>query len=177
LNPTPTRAAILAALAGFVIGAHAEPGRYPPTYVQVGLGAGVAETNTYSANQGTTSVMAGFRFNQYVGVQAIGFEINNVQHRPANPPAPFYEFERFWGGQLVGFVPLTSYWDFYGEIGGGQSRTTSATPGASPQDKTDGLTGAGLRWQILDHVAVTLDVTRLWNARVTNGTLRAELNF
>jgi len=28
-----------------------------------------------------------------------------------------------------------------------------------------------------DHVAVSLDVMRLWDARVNNGTLRAEFNF
>ena len=170
---------MITAVAGLCLAAaaQAEPGRSPTTYFQAGIGAGMAEASTQGTTQGTTSVMAGFRLNEYVGVQAIGFQMNTVSHRPSNPAAPDYDFERFWGAQLVGFIPCTPYWDIFGEIGGGQSRLTSATPGTTSQDKTDGLVGAGIRWQITDHVAMSLDVTRLWDARVTNGSLRAELNF
>lgn len=179
MNPITIRVPMLAALAGLglVATAQAEPGRSPTTYFQAGIGGGVAEEASHGSNQGTTSVMAGFRLNQYAGVQAVGFQINSVAHQPSNPAAPAYDFDRFWGVQLVGFIPCTPYWDIVGEIGGGQSRFTSATPGAGTQDKSDGLVGAGLRWQVTDHVAMSLDVTRLWDARVTNGSLRAELNF
>ena len=182
MNSKNSRAAILTALAGlglgFLAAAHADSSHQPPTYFQVGLGGGVAETHTHGSNQGTSEAMVGFRFNQYVGVQAVAFQINDVVHAPSTLPGPpVYDFDRFWGAQLVGFIPCTPYWDIYGEIGGGQSRMTSGTPGAPSQDKGDGLVGAGIRWQITDHIAASLDVTRLWDARVTNGTLRAELNF
>jgi hypothetical protein len=179
LNPNPSRAASLAVLAGLCLAAaaHAEPGRWPPTYFQAGIGAGLAATETHDSNQGLTDVMLGFRFNQNIGVQAVGFQINSVAHRPSTPGAPLYDFERYVGVQVVGFIPCTPYWDIFGEIGGGQSRFTSATPGAGSQEQADGLVGAGIRWQITDHVAVSLDAVRLWDARVNNGTLRAEFNF
>jgi hypothetical protein len=179
LNPISIRAAIVAALAafGFVTAAQAEPGRGPVTYFQAGIGGGLAATYLSEENQGTVAVMAGYRFNPYVGVQAVGFQVPTVAHQPSTPGAPYYDFERFWGVQLVGFIPCTPYWDLFGEVGAGQAHLTSATPGAGTQDKTDGLTGAGIRWQLTDHFAMSLDVTRLWDTRVTNGTLRAEVNF
>jgi hypothetical protein len=179
LKPNPIRAAALAALAtlGLATAAHAEPGRFPVNYFQVGIGGGLAATYLSEQNQGTTALMAGYRFSPYWGVQAIGFQVNSVAHQPSTPGAPYYDFERFWGVQLVGFIPCTPYWDIYGEIGGGQAHLTSATPGAGTQDKTDALTGVGLRWQMTDHFAMSLGATRLWDTRVTNGTLRAEFNF
>jgi hypothetical protein len=180
LNSKNTRAAILAALAGLglVTAAQAEPGRQPPTYFQAGIGGGMTETNTHGSNQGSAEAMLGFRFNQYVAVQAIAFQINDVAHSlPLVPGPPLYDFERFYGGQVVGFIPATPYWDIFGEVGAGQSRLTSGTAGAAPEDKGDWLLGGGLRWQITDHFAASLNVTRLWEARATNGTLRAEVNF
>jgi len=179
LNPIPTRAAILAVVTalGLVGAAHAEPGRFPVNYFQVGIGGGLAATNLSETNQGTTAVMVGYRFNPYWGVQAIGFKINSVSHQPSNPGAPYYDFEHFYGVQVVGFIPATPYWDIYGELGGGQVHTSSLTPGAGSQDKGDVLTGVGIRWQMTDHFAMSLGATRLWDTRVTNGTLRAEFNF
>jgi hypothetical protein len=179
LNPIPLRAAILATLAGLGLAhpAQAEPGRWPPTYFMAGIGFGASEAHTEGVTESTTSVMVGYRFNQYVGVQAIGFQFNNVSRQPSNPAAPAYDFDAFRGVQVVGFLPCTSYWDIVGEAGGGQSRYTSATPGTSSNWKGDGLTGVGLRWQITDHLAASLDVTRVWDARVTHGSLRAEVNF
>jgi len=180
LNSKITRAAILAALAGLglVTAVQAEPGRQPPTYFQVGLGGGVAETHTHGSNQGTSEAMVGFRFNQYVGVQAVAFQINDVVHAPSTLPGPpVYDFDRFWGAQLVGFIPCTPYWDIFGEIGGGQVHSTSGTPGVAAQDKGDGLTGAGLRWQIVDHFALSLGFSYLWNIKVMHTGLRAEVNF
>ena len=39
------------------------------------------------------------------------------------------------------------------------------------------MVGGGVRWQLVDHVAVSLGVAQLWNTQVTNTTLRAEFNF
>ena len=179
MNPNPFRAVSVAAIAGLCLAgaAHAEPGRWPPTYFQAGIGAGLAATETHDSNQGTTDVMVGYRFNQYVGVQAVAFQINSVAHRPPDPTAPLFDFEHYWGVQVVGFIPCTPYWDIFGELGGGRSHFTSATPGAGWQEEPEGLVGAGIRWQVTDHAALSLDVVRLWDARVNNGMLRAEFNF
>ena len=180
MTTIPHRAAALAALVALSLcgAARAEPGRQPPTYFQAGLGLSWANTDTNNSNQGAGDWMIGYRFSQYVGVQAAGFILNSPHHQPVIPGgAPLYDFESYYGVQLVGFLPFTPYWDGYATIGGGQSRLTSATPGAGTQDKGDGSTGVGLRWQVFDHFAMSIDATWLWNAKVVNGGLRAEVNF
>jgi hypothetical protein len=180
LNKNSRRFAALAALAsiGLCDAARAEPGRFPVTYFQAGIGGSVVKTDTDPQHQDATDAMIGFRFNPYVGIQAVGFKLNSTFHQQVVPgAAPLYDFESYYGAQIVGFIPATPYWDIFGEIGGGQVHSTSGTPGVAAQDKGDGLTGAGLRWQIVDHFALSLGFSYLWNIKVMHTGLRAEVNF
>jgi hypothetical protein len=174
----PRRAAT-ALLAGWAaLAAHAEPGHTPMNYFQAGIGAGMASTQTDVDNEGSTDWMLGYRINPYVGVQAIGWRIDSVQHsRFVTGASPVYDFSSFTGVQVVGFVPCTAYWDLYGELGGGQVHQVTSWPGVSSPTEGDGVAGIGARWQMVDHFALSLGVARLWNTQVTHTTLRAEFNF
>jgi hypothetical protein len=180
LNKIPHRLAALALLAciGWSGAARAEPGRYPPTYFQAGIGWSEVKTDVDTSRQQALDWMAGYRFNEYVGVQAVGFNLNSTWHQPIPPNgATLYDFSSYAGGQVVGFIPCTPYWDIFGELGAGQVHQTSATPGAPALNKTEGIVGTGVRWQIVDHVAVSLGFSYLWDLKVMHTGLRAEVNF
>jgi opacity protein-like surface antigen len=180
LDKNSNRLVALAVLAsiGLCGTARAEPGYSPHNYVQAGLGGSIVKTETDTTHQNATDWMVGYRFTDYVGVQAVGYKLNSTFHqRPVAGGPPLYDFESYYGAQVVGFIPCTSYWDIFGELGGGRAHLTSASPGAAAQDKGDGLAGAGLRWQIIDHVAVSLGYSYLINTRVKHADLRAEVNF
>ena len=156
----------------------AEPGHTPMHYFQAGIGTGLASTQTSIDNEGNTDWMVGYRFNAYVAVQAVGWHVNSVHHSTVVAgAAPAYDFSNFTGAQVVGFIPCTPYWDIYGELGGGQVHQVTSWPGVASQNKSDGVVGGGVRWQIVDHFALSLGVAQLWNTQVTNTSLRAEFNF
>ncbi|HEX4510341.1 MAG TPA: hypothetical protein VH328_09690, partial [Burkholderiaceae bacterium] len=111
-------------------------------------------------------------------VQAVGWRVSSVQHSTfVTGDPPVYDFSSFAGAQVVGYIPCTAFWDLYGEIGAGQVHQVTSWPGISSPDKGDGVAGVGARWQIVDHFAVSLDVSRLWNTQITHTSLRAEFNF
>jgi hypothetical protein len=180
LNKNPYRLATLGLLAAFGLAgtASAEPGRYPPTYFQAGIGGSIVKTDTIDQHQDAADWMVGYRINQYVGVQAVGFNLNSTVHQRGVPGGPpLYDFDSYWGGQVVGFIPATPYWDIYGELGGGQVHETANVAGAPAHDKGDALTGVGIRWQIIDHFALNLGFSYLWNTKVMHTGLRADVNF
>jgi len=160
------------------IPALAEPGHTPMNYFQAGVGTGLASTQTSIDHEGNTDWMLGYRFNAYLAVQAVGWHVNSVRHSTVVAgTAPVYDFSNFTGAQVVGFIPCTPYWDLYGELGGGQVHQVTSWPGIASQNKSDGVVGAGVRWQMVDHFALSLGVAQLWSTQVTNTSLRAEFNF
>jgi hypothetical protein len=147
-------------------------------YVQAGIGTGLANTQTSINSEQTFDWMVGYRINSYVGVQAVGWHVNSVQHSTyVASEAPVYDFSGYTGAQIVGYFPATAYWDLYGELGGGRARQVTSWPGVGTQSQGNGLVGIGARWQVVDHFALSLDVSQLWKAQVTHSALRAEFNF
>ena len=147
--------------------------------VDLALGVGNLSTQTNPAHSQAWEGMVGYRFDQrQFGVQAVGMVQSQVYHRPVVTGGPaLYDFDKFFGVQGVAYFPLTAYWDLYGAAGVGMATYASATPGAAAQHKTDTVLGVGIRWLVVPHMAISLDVTHLDSAGVTSPAIRGEFSF
>jgi hypothetical protein len=108
----------------------------------------------------------------------MGLRQGSTYHQPVVSGQPaLYDFDNAIALQGVAYWQLTDVWDLYISAGAAQENFTSATPGATTQSKTDFVMGVGVRWQVVPHVGVAFDVTRLNSAGVTAPQLRAEFTF
>ena len=167
------------ALAGG-LAAGAAQAQQPPTYryFEAGVSGGLMSVSADSDHIGADGWMIGYRFNKNIGVQAAGFSANAPFHQKlATDGTPLYDFARYAGVQVVGYIPATSFWDIYGAVGVGRSIHGTAQPGYGNLDKTDGVIEGGVRWQMFDHFAVSAELVRVLDAQSTFGALRAAVNF
>ena len=168
------------ALAGGMATGAAQAQQQPPTYhyFEAGFSSGLMSVSADSDHIGADGWMVGYRFNKNVGVQATGFSANTPFHQKlAGDGTPLYDFARYAGVQVVGYIPATSSWDIYGAVGVGRSIYGTAQPGFGNTSKTDGVIEGGLRWQVFQHFATSIELVRVLDAQSTYAALRAEVNF
>ncbi len=166
------------ALAGSLgIGAvQAQPPVY--NYFEAGFSSGLMSVSADSDHIGADGWMVGWRFNKNVGVQVAGFSANTPFHQKLQSDGtPLYDFSRYVGAQVVGYIPATSSWDIFGSAGVGRSTYGTAQPGFGNTTKTDGIVETGLRWQVFQHFAASVQLTRVLDAQSTYAGLRAAVNF
>jgi len=148
------------------------------SYFQAGVSTGLMSIAADPDHTGSTGWMLGYRFNVNLGFQLSGYGANTAFHQKAtNDGTALYDFKRYDGAQVVGFIPATSDWDIFGALGVGRSTYGTAQAGFGDRTKTDGLVEGGVRWQVVPHFAVSAQLQRVLDAQSTNGALRAELNF
>jgi len=168
------------ALAGGIATGAAHAQAQPPTYhyFEAGFSSGLMSVSAAADHIGADGWMVGYRFNKNIGVQAAGYSANTPFHQKlATDGTPLYDFARYVGVQVVGYIPATSSWDILGAAGVGRSTYGTAQPGFGNTTKTDGLIEAGLRWQVFQHFAASFELERVLDAQSTYGGLRAEVNF
>jgi hypothetical protein len=176
LPPAVATAVALAAALALPGAAQAQQIDY--TYFQVGVAPGEMSVQLAPTNIASTEGMVGIRFNAYLGAQIVGTFANNPFHqRLATNGTPLYDYKSYIGPQVVGYWPLTAYWDMVGSLGVGRARYGTAQPGYGDISKTDGMVGIGVRWQVVPHFAVSAQVTQVVSASSTSAAGRFEFDF
>ncbi|MCL2916464.1 porin family protein [Shewanella corallii] len=106
-----------------------------------------AETGSGGVRLPGVSFLTGYQYNDYLGLEArIGVGVGDDSNT-ANGTKVEYELDYYYGGYLVGTVPLTESFDLYALAGYAKAEATVKANGTSVKgDDSKFSYGGGLKW-------------------------------
>jgi len=167
--PLVAAAALLAAPGAFAAGVQAD----------LSLGETLSHgTTDGDKNAGVFGASLGYRFDANLAVQATTFaQFDLYRNLGADRSTARYGFDRFFGVQGLGYVPVGSALELVGGVGIGRSKLNNGFVGSPDRTNTDGLLTAGLQWRVARHFNLGLDVNYLTKTEVSALMLHSQWTF
>ncbi len=172
-----------AALAALVIAGSASAQQAEGTFVpEFGMGylhgATVERSNFDPGGDASYSFNAAFGWEHPsgLGVRALFLFDGNPVRGLWEDPSGIKAFDRFYGLQATGTLPVGEKFSLKAGAGIGRTRL-NVSPDTSGSDLTDGVLSLGMQWRIARHYAMELRVDHLTKSQVTSTNLQFQFPF